>query len=139
MTEDGRGRGLYATGEKRVGQLFLVSNAVAYESAFTTAFHGDNRRKANMVSPKGLFVAVACAARKPQRFLCQLYSLLDSPVPGKLDVPAIDLFNMDGQMSEGRVPNENLQVDFNHIRHIIGVNSFGGASVSQQELKFIGL
>jgi hypothetical protein len=114
----------------RTGQLLLVSNAVAvaYESAFPTMFHVDNRCKVNTASREDLVSAVVCAARKSQRLLRQLYSLQDSSTPGSLDVPAIDLFKTDGQMSAGQeVQNENLQVDVNRIRDIIRLNSFGEA------------
>jgi len=126
MTKDGRGRGLYATRKIKTGQFFLVSNAVAitYESAFTTVFHVDNTWKVTTTTTReDLVSAVVCAARKSQRLLRQLYSLQDSSTPDSLDVPAIDLFKTGGQEEQ----NENLLVEVNRIRDIIGLNSFGGA------------
>lgn len=122
MTKDGRGRGLYATRATRAGQLLLVSNAVgvAYQCAFTTM--------ASCEDLVDLVSAVVSAARKSQRLLRQIYSLQDSPTPGSLDVPAIDLFKTDVQMSAGQeVQDTNLLVDVNRVRNIVGLNSFGGA------------
>lgn len=115
MTEDGRGRGLYATRKIKTGQLLLVSNAVAvvYDSVFaniTTATREDH------------LSAVVCAVSKSQRLLRQVYSLQDSPMSCSLDAPAIDLFKTESPGEQ----NENLVVDVKRIRDIIGLNAFGG-------------
>lgn len=128
MTEDGRGRGLYATRKIRTGELLLVSNpvAVAYGNASTTAVCMD--KALNTASQVDLVAAVVCHAGKSQKLLRQLYSLHYSSTPSSLEVPAIDLFKTDGHMSEGQAEQDgNLQVDVNRIREIINSNSFGAA------------
>lgn len=145
MTEDSRGRGLYATQEIGAGQFLLVSNAVAVacESASTAMFHVDNRCKLSSASQEDLVAAVVCAARKSQRLLRQLYSLFNSSTPSSLHVPAIDLFKTDDRILAGsEVQNEILQVDVNRIRDIVRLNSFGesiGTLVSKSKINEAGL
>lgn len=133
MTENGSGRGLYATQEISTGQLLLVSNAVAvcYEdghSTSATVLNVDHRGKINTASQEDLVAMVVSAAMKSQILLRKLYSLAGSSAPGSLDVPAVELFKTDGHMSRGQEEEEEkLQVDVKRIRDIIALNSFGGA------------
>lgn len=132
MTENGRGRGLYATREISTGQLLLVSNAVAvcYEdghSTSATVLNVDHRGKINTASQEDLVAVVVSAAMKSQILLRQLYSLAGSSAPGSLDVPAVESFKTDGHMSGQEEEEEKLQVDVKRIRDIIALNSFGGA------------
>jgi len=59
----------------------------------------DHRGNINLPSEEELVAAVVSASRKSQRLLQQLYSLEDYSAPSSLDVPAIDLFKTEGQMS----------------------------------------
>jgi hypothetical protein len=129
MTKDSRGRGIYAKQEISTGQLLLVRNAVvvSYEEN-SAGMNVDHWGNINLPSQEYVIAVVVSAARKSQRLLQQLYSLEDYSAPRSLDVLAIDMFKMEGQMSLSQaVGKENLQVYFNHIRDIISHNSFGGA------------
>ena len=132
MTEDGRGRGLYATRNISPGLLFLVSNAVAVtyaDNERSSRWSGHHWRNIYLPSYEDLVLAVVSAASKSQRLLQQLYSLDDNHSPHvSLDVPSMDLFMTKGQMSlSPPAGTEKLEVDVDRVRDIIRWNSFGGA------------
>jgi len=88
----------------------LVSNTivVAYEDN-SAGMNVDHWGNINLSSQEYIVAAIASATRKLQRLLQQLYSLEDYSAPRSLDVPAIDMFKMEGQISlREAVGKENL-------------------------------
>ncbi|EFJ26728.1 hypothetical protein SELMODRAFT_412433 [Selaginella moellendorffii] len=136
MTRDGRGRGLFLTESVSVGQLLLVSNAVAM------VFPDEDCPVLEVDKFGTLLTAVLRACMASPRTLAQVYSLAESdPVTGltidKNEVPEMELF----QPNTGSLElHEELLLDVTRIANILHcINENGKAADTLVTRDFDGL
>ncbi|GLJ25755.1 hypothetical protein SUGI_0493130 [Cryptomeria japonica] len=118
----GRGRGLFATKDISVGQLFLVSNAAVIVNRSVRPLKIDPSHEIKTSLQEDLVDAVLDASKKSQKLCQQLFQLDDGTTQVRSSFPAIDLFHTHCQ--ERKEVRRELKEQ--RIRNIVSLNSFGG-------------
>eukprot|EP01018_Ginkgo_biloba_P013777 Gb_00792 [translate_table: standard] len=127
-TDDGRGRGLFATENVRAGDLLVVSNALAYSvTCGNIQMEWSQRRLESLSRINVITKLVTLTSPKALRQLLSLqYSSCEE---NGLEVPSMDLFKPNTAHHDcfnGGPAGQEMQVDMDRIIKIFKENSFGG-------------
>ncbi|MCO5568492.1 hypothetical protein L7F22_022191 [Adiantum nelumboides] len=124
QTENGRGRGLFATARVRPGELLMASNALAFavqdvrKSPVYDAFGTENvtaSMQEDMVSE------LVRKGNESSALLRQIYSLASSTMSTSMEVPSMDM------LTKNAGPGDNVdavEVDVERIQQIVKSNGF---------------
>jgi len=103
-TTTGR-RGLFVTRDVGVGELLLVSNALAIVRSDTTSLENFEAcpSRSNASFRDDLLVKIYCLVLKSPKWLQHLSCLSDSECPGNEKLPPMDLFRSGGKWGETKL------------------------------------
>ncbi|KAI5074754.1 hypothetical protein GOP47_0010715 [Adiantum capillus-veneris] len=124
QTEDGRGRGLFATAKVRPGELLLASNALAFavhdvrRSPVHNAFATE---KIAELMQEDLVSELVKKGKDSSVLLRQVFNLASSGDAASMEVPSMDTFMKNARASE---TVNALEVDIALIMKIVKSNGF---------------
>ncbi|MCO5579122.1 hypothetical protein L7F22_032974 [Adiantum nelumboides] len=124
QTEDGRGRGLFATARVRPGDLLMASNALAFavqDVRKLPVYDAFGTKNITVSMQEDMVSELVRKGNESSALLRKIYSLASSTMSTSMEVPSMDM------LTKNAGPGDNVdaaEVDIERIQQIVQSNGF---------------